>query len=290
MKGVWGAAALLAALVFPAGGAGAAEVAVSEENLRQERIYRGEDPDTASGYTVDRALAAYADGLPSGFKGALDALGPADRWLDIGAGEGRAILDYLGAGREVSPEQTTAQRTIKARAVAMSIEDRSTALWRSTAARLGGDHLRYLSGKRLRDYSVAEIGRFQLITDVIGGFSYTDDLSRYMETVLSLLDVGGSFFSVLQDVGREEGGSVPFYEGSPFLTRIEDSSGADMKVCAWLKRIECARVTCESRIHWTPPLEAVHVMKTCENVAVPRLLPVHYVAGTPPERRFRLSR
>ena len=39
-------------------------------------------------------------------------------------------------------------------------------------------------GKRLREYSPEEIGQFQVITDVMGGFSYTQDLSLFMEKTL----------------------------------------------------------------------------------------------------------
>src|SRR5688572_4747385 len=65
-----------------------------EEREKQEKIYRSEGDQTVSGYTVDRPLSHYADGLAAGFEPALAALGPSDRWLDIGAGEARAVLDY----------------------------------------------------------------------------------------------------------------------------------------------------------------------------------------------------
>jgi hypothetical protein len=59
-------------------------------------------------------------------------------------------------------------------------------------------------------------------------------------------------------------------------------------VCAWLKRIACVEVTCQSR-QWKPPIEAFRVRKVCDDVAVPALTTVHYQAGTPPERRFQLK-
>ena len=125
---------------------------------------------------------------------------------------------------------------------------------------------------------------------MMGGFSYTTDLSKFMETVLDLLEVNGTFFTVLQDVHREDGANTPFYPGSPFLTEIADADGSELKVCSWLKRIGCAEVKCEPKTHWKPPVEAFRVRKVCEAVAVPRLAPVHYQAGTPPERRFQARR
>ena len=172
-------------------------------------------------------------------------------------------------------------------AVAISIEDRRTPLWQQTAARVGDTQIRYLFGKRFGSYSSDELGRFQLITDVMGGFSYTDNISRFMERVLGVLAPNGTFFTVLQDIRREDGSNAPFYAGAPFLTEIVNSDGSEMKVCSWLKRITCVQVTCESR-NWTPPTEAYRVTKVCEDVSVPAVVPLHYSAGTPPERRFQM--
>ncbi len=242
-------------------------VPFGDELLKQENIYKGDGEQRKSGYTVDRPLAAYADGLPSEFERTLSLLGPTDRWLDIGAGEGQAVLDYYAPSAKTADGREFLER--KARAVAMSIEDRRSPLWQETAARLGKDQIQYLAGRRLGEYSSQEIGRFQVITDMMGGFSYTTDLSRFMETVLDLLDVNGTFFTVLQDIHREEGTNKPFYPGSPFLTEIADADGSELKVCSWLKRIGCAEVKCEPKTHWKPPVEAFRVRKVCEAVAVP---------------------
>ena len=255
---------------------------------RQESIYYSQGDQTVQGYTVNRALTVYADGLPSGFDRALANLGPADRWLDIGAGEANAILDYYTHAYDQAHPEGRSNRGAKAEAIAMSIEDRRTPLWQQTAARLRDGQIRYLWGKRLGQYSLEELGQFDVITDMIGGFSYTDNLSRFVEKVMGLLEVNGSFFTVLQDVQSEAGTNRPFYKGAPFLTEIVKSDGSEMKVCSWLKQITCAQVTCESRPRWEPPIEAFRVVKTCDDVRVPPLGTVHYQAGTPPERRFRL--
>ena len=122
-------------------------VPFGDQLLKQENIYKGEGEQRTSGYTVDRPLAAYADGLPSEFERTLSLLGPSDRWLDIGAGEGLAVLDYYAPGAKAQAEA----RGRKARAVAMSIEDRRSPLWQETAARLGENQIQYLAGRRLGD-------------------------------------------------------------------------------------------------------------------------------------------
>ena len=260
------------------------------EVSRQESIYHSKGEKVISGYTVDRSLAVYTQGLATGFDRALASLGPADRWLDIGAGRGQAILDYYTPEYDLAYPEGRVRRGRKANAVAMSIEDRRTPLWNKTAASLGEKQLQYLINRRLREYSLEELGRFQVITDVIGGFSYTDELSTFMEKVLTFLELNGSFYTVLQDVHWEDGTNRPHYSGASFLTRIINADGADLKMCSWLKRIACAEVICEAKAHWQPPVEAYQIRKTCNDVAVPALERVHYEAGTPPERRFRLKK
>jgi len=177
----------------------------------------------------------------------------------------------------------------RAQAIALSIEDRRTNHWHQTAASLEKNQIQYFFGKRLRQYSLEELGKFQLITDILGGFSYTENLSQFMEKALALLEVGGSFYTMLQDVQAEHGANRPYYPGSPFLTEIVSAGGAKIKTCAWLKRISCVEVTCEFKAKDTPPLEVYRIHKVCDGVTVPALLPVHFEMGTPPERRFQVS-
>src|SRR5690242_2303871 len=204
---------------------------LNEEFTKQEKIYRSQGADVPSGYVTSRGLSDYAQLLPSGFCDALARLGNSDRWLDIGAGDGQAILDYYRAQHDATAENCGRSGT-RARAVAMSIEDRRTKKWQLEAAILGGDRIQYVSGKRLREYSREELGKFQIITDVYGGFSYTDELSLFVERVLSLLDVGGSFFTMIASVHLEDGKDRPT---TWYLTDLIDPSGRDVKVCTWLK-------------------------------------------------------
>lgn len=262
--------------------------AFQEEISKQESIYRSDGENVPGGYTVDRSLADYADALPAEFEPALANLGPDDRWLDIGAGRGQAILDYYAPNYDLAHLEGIERRGRKARAVALSIEDRRTSLWRQEAASLGADQIRYLFNKRLREYSREELGQFQVITDVFGGFSYTANLSLFMENVLGILELNGSFYTLLQDVHLDDGTNRRDHQDSPYLTEIIDPGGYEVKVCSWLKRIACVEVTCESKVGSQSSVEAFHIHKVCNDVTVPALTPLHYEAGTPPERRFQL--
>lgn len=259
------------------------------ERSRQQSIYHGRGELRPEGYVIDRGLSAYRDILAPGFDASLNALTPNERWLDIGAGQGYAILDYYAT--ELAGLQPGAKPapTRKARSVAMSIEDRSTERWKDSRDRLAPGQIRYVHGKSLREYTTDDLGRFQLVTDVIGGFSYTENLGQFMEKVLGLMTTGATFYTVHQDVRWESGGNKPFYEGAPFLTQVLDAAGSDIGICAWLRRIGCVQVACDSKTNWRPPVESYSIRKTCDQVTVPPLDTEKYVAGTPPERIFRLQ-
>jgi SAM-dependent methyltransferase len=257
-----------------------AQPRLDEEFTKQEKIYRSRGADVPSGYVINRGLSNYAEVLPTGF---CDALGSSDRWLDIGAGEGQAILDYYAPQGDGAPEKCGGSGP-KARVVAISIEDRRADTWKQQAASLG-DRMRYLAGKRLSQYSHDELGKFQIITDVFGGFSYTEDLSRFVDKVLSLLEVGGSFYTLVPGVHLE---NAKDKLGILYLTELEDAAGRPLKVCSWLKQTACAQVTCESKSDWKRPTELINMRKVCSGVAVPRLKLWEFEAGYPPSRRFQL--
>jgi len=262
--------------------------AFRDEFDRQDGIYSSKGSDVPEGYVIDRSLLSYTYTLAEEFNRSLAALGKKDRWLDIGAGEGRAILDYCTGKYDALNASLDDDEEGKAQAVAISIEDRRTHRWHETAASVQPDRLRYLYGKRFREYSVEDLGRFQVITDVMGGFSYSNDIAVYMEKALALLNVSGSLYTVLADVHSEAGWNKPHYPDSAYLTEIMTGEGKPVKICSWLKRISCVEVTCEFKPNWTPPIEVYHVRKTCEEVHVPALVPIHFRAGTPPERGYRL--
>lgn len=262
--------------------------AIEQEARKQEAIYQSRGENVPSGYVVGRSLLSYVSTLPAGFDRTLADLGPSDRWLDIGAGEGNAVLDYYTELYDAMHWEGRERRGRKAQAVAMSIEDRRTPEWHQTAARLAPNQIQYLYGKRMREYSPGDLGRFQLVTDVIGGFSYTRYLSAFTENVLNVMELNATFFTLLLDVRTETEPDPALYRDLRFLTEIENADGSDVKVCSWLKRITCVQVTCELNTELKRPIELYRIQKVCEKVAVPSLAPLSYEAGTPPPRRYRL--
>jgi SAM-dependent methyltransferase len=260
---------------------------IDEEIGKQEKIYRSRGTDVPRGYVTGRRLSDYLELLPAEFCDSLGTLGSSNRWLDIGAGSGQAILDYYATQDNTTSGKTCAGADGKVRAVAMSIEDRRTDSWQQQAASLGDDRIRYFYGKRLREYSSEQLGKFQIITDVYGGFSYTEDLAVFVNKTLNLLDIGGVFYTLVQSVHLENGKDNP---STWYLTELVDAAGRDVKVCSWLKKTACAQVTCESKSDWDQPTELIGIKKVCSDVSVPRTKLLKYEAGNPPGRQFQLDR
>ena len=125
-----------------------------------------------------------------------------------------------------------------------------------------------------------------MITDVYGGFSYTENLSVFMEKILGALEVNGNFYTLLQSVRLEDGKEDT---NTWWLTEIRDRAGQDVKVCTWLKSISCVKVTCESKSKWDTPTELIRVQKVCNEFSVPKVTRVQYEAGNPPGRVFQLA-
>jgi SAM-dependent methyltransferase len=261
-----------------------AQPRLDEEITKQEEIFRRRGADVPRGYITSRGLSDYAELLPTSFCDALGGLGSSDRWLDIGAGAGQAILDYYAPDDDAAPADKCGRSGAKARAVAMSIEDRRKDAWHQLAASLG-ERIRYLTGKSLRHYSVEELGKFQIITDVFGGFTYTADLSRFVDKVLGLLEVGGGFYTLVPGVHLEGGDKL----GTWYLTELEDAAGRREKVCSWLKKTTCVQVTCESKSDWKRPTELINIKKICNDTSVRRMKLLEFKAGYPPDRRFQLE-
>jgi hypothetical protein len=122
---------------------------------------------------------------------------------------------------------------------------------------------------------------------VYGGFTYTEDLSLFIDKVLGLLEVGGGFYTLATGVRCEDGKDKL---GSMYLTELEDAFGRDVKVCSWLKKISCVQVTCESKGDLEKPTELIKIRKICSDTAVPGMKLLEYEAGYPPGRRFQLDK
>ena len=109
-----------AALIVLQAGPGAAwsgepaQARAGDEIAKQESIYRSRGAAVPRGYVTDRTLADYEELLSAGFGDALGKLGATERWLDVGAGGGEAILDYYARAYDTAPGGRRARRAHRA--------------------------------------------------------------------------------------------------------------------------------------------------------------------------------
>jgi hypothetical protein len=130
-------------------------------------------------FNVSRRLVHYRATFGTGFRRISSTLGPEHHWIDMGAGEAGAIQDFLATVPETEQPRITA--------IGLTVPAGTP---RST-------RYRYLEGRVLADYTAAEIGQADLITDLFGPSVYAGALDRTVEQYGHLLRTGGDVFIVL---------------------------------------------------------------------------------------------
>ena len=80
-----------------------------------------------------------------------------------------------------------------------------------------------------------------------GGFSYTEDLSQFLEKVLSLLETGGVFYTLVQGVHLEDGKDKP---DNSYQTELVDAAGRDVEsvLLAEADHLRKSRLRVEDRL------------------------------------------
>jgi SAM-dependent methyltransferase len=241
---------------------------VASPDLSTE-IKKNEATILRSDYIHSRTLSrqeSYDDLLDSAFEGAIYRNGrnAKDRWLDLGAGEGMALMDYL----------YTVTGFMSVVGITIESDPRYDA-FRAQTVKDYGERFVFYKDKKFEDesYSVQTLGQFAVITDVYGAFSYSDKLSLVMQKIGDLLTEKGEFFSVAED--RKY--------------KIVDPSGHEYKIEDWLNAITCMR--------WIPPSPprkdamsrpayTIHMVKFCSEVKVPPLKLLDFRDDSPPWRTY----
>ncbi len=128
-----------------------------------------------NGFKTVHDLNEYVSHLKIG--GLLPELNSSKRWLDAGAGRARAQLDLLELKKSKSesvPEM-----------IALSYKKP----WFVTTKK---ESFKYLEGQFIEDYHPAELGTFDLITDLFGPYSYSKNPVIVLNQYLNLLNIHGS--------------------------------------------------------------------------------------------------
>lgn len=185
------------------------------------------------------------------------------RWLDVGAGEGMALIDYLyGVAGGASVVGITVETDWRYNG------------FRIQAARDFPGRFRFYKGKYLEDpsYSPETLGHFDIVTDVYGAFSYSNTVDVVLQKIGDLLKVGGHFFTV--------------YKADTFF--IYDSKGNNIPINQWINSGSCLAIVPReySKLNMGNEEPPLHIVKTCEKVSVPPLKLSGFQSDSPPTRKY----
>ncbi len=144
-------------------------------------------------FTTARTLQEYYNTLK--IEPVLTHLDSSKRWLDAGAGRAHAQLQFLDFKKkksELPPEM-----------IALSYKKP----WFVTSRK---GPFKYLESRLIEDYHPAELGTFDLITDLFGPYSYSKNPVVVLNQYLDLLNLNGSLriFSTSITSGLWENGQL----------------------------------------------------------------------------------
>ena len=210
-----------------------------------------------SGFEVRRNLDQYKNAFGLRFSAHLNDLVKGDVWIDLGAGSGDALLDFLGA----HPNQG-----VKTVGVAWVKPPPSNATYAKAETHFESTGaFKFLQGGRLEEIPRAELPQSQVITDLMGPMAYTHDLPLILRLELSLLKDEKSALFITVDS----------------RTSIETPQGA-RTLSEWISSIKGLTVS-TSQNHGFTVLE-IHKLEP--EPSIPELSLKHLQPGMPPVRVF----
>lgn len=212
-----------------------------------------------------RGLRDYQILLGEEFSKELATLGRKATWIDMGAGFGRAQIEYAQSrlGR-ATLFQSLFQG--KARTIAVGYTDPTEILARWPMLRGLGvppGSFKRLTGRYLEEIADAELGKADLITDVYGIFAYTEDLSGTLARYLNLL---------------KRDGSIYVHSVEPRTTIRSADGNSQYSMIRWLYNIKGLEIE-------VLPL-SFRIRKTQDHVEVPKLKLIDGMADRPARRIF----
>jgi ribosomal-protein-alanine N-acetyltransferase len=245
-------------------------------------------------FRVNRDLPNYNYQLPleggKGIETTLEKLPQHSVWVDMGAGEARALNDGLEKYPNIEKGIGIAfKRPLNA-----------------TDSRPDG-RLQYLDGDYVENmYQSGKLnsvkGKTDLITDVYGPISYSEDIPKLLQTYMDLLKPDGKLifnimsernFSTALNQNRviNPGTVVPINKVSNGKVNADDPTG----MIDWLRKIPGIKVVETKQVKAThgnlyESSYSVEIIKTQPNVTIPNNLRTKtYEPSNPPLRTFELS-
>lgn len=239
-------------------------------------------------FKANRGLQDYANNFnfensPS-FQQTLAHLPKGALWVDMGAGEAKALIEGLQKYPQIS----------KGIAIAYKRPDRF-----SKPADLSMKRFEYIEGDYVENMErEGRLGHFNsridLITDVYGPFSYSEDLVSVMQTYLNLLKVDGVLLFNFMSARNFD---PNIFRNSPpqdQMNIINEVDSQPANLIRWLRTIPGIEVQENHReltfLGYKENSFSVKIRKLKDNIVVPQSLRLlMYKPGSPPTRSFHVE-
>jgi hypothetical protein len=190
-------------------------------------------------FTTDRGLSEYTKAFGQRFKEQMNRNSSGMRWIDAGAGQVRAMQDYLRSRSVKSSHRPAGKLT----AVTLQVVGEDLRGLRRQG-------IKVLVGRKFEDVSLSEIGPVSTITDYTGVLNYTAHIDVVLRKYIQLLEPAGMVFVCL-----------PL-----FLTFIRRRDGQILNIIDWISSIDGLRVG------KLPSKQVFWFQAKKRNISVPRLV------------------
>lgn len=225
-----------------------------------------------NGFAINRTIDHYKEDLGAEFKQALDRLGPADLWIDFGAGTANALATHLRALRKSNSDRIPNMLGI-VYSRPHQVETENPEL----KSFVQSGKVQYWAGRYVEDIPWVEFPRMTLGTDFFGPLSYTPRLSELLRKYLSVMEVDHSRLFVILG------------EAEPYPTKIIPATGGEpLALSDWLKTLPGIEVKTVRVSPGAWKKVALEIKRTSEKIRIPQLELVEMTAGSPPLRTFRV--
>jgi hypothetical protein len=219
----------------------------------------------------NRGLHEYVERVGPNLTEALAQLKAGDTWVDFGAGQGWAGLEFLAFMRSMDDAPTVY-------GVMFKRPPPSLPYLRTMEAKVAS-HWRVLEGRLIEDIPASDLPQIDVATDIFGPLAYTKDLSAVLNKYLHWLKVPGQSAVYTEGLSLKEETRDP--HGHTFIL---DGRGETLTLAEWLERQPGIAV-------WTPartPRNSLIFTKTQAGAQVAPLELLYYDPySAPPTRVFR---
>ncbi|MFZ4715864.1 MAG: hypothetical protein ACOYL6_19230 [Bacteriovoracaceae bacterium] len=227
----------------------------------------------SNNFTVDRGLDRYKKTFGDFFSSTLSNLKSTQTWVDFGAGEAKALLQYQSAAKGLGA------KTI---AVGVTRPDKSDEIVALEESISQSDNFSYLAGRFVEKIDDSEFGIIDIGTDYYGAASYTHQPTELFNKYLRLLKKDeGQLFVLFSISGYEDPISHQFIRTETKVINIE---GKEVPFHDWLSMQKGIEVIISTIKEHQVMLK---IRRTGDNVNLPHLVLETIQEGTPPFRVFR---